>query len=65
VPSKRLCLSLQQLKVMSAIDRRPKLRQAIDQARKKKASVVVAKLDRLSRDVAFILGLMAKHAIPV
>jgi DNA invertase Pin-like site-specific DNA recombinase len=44
-----------------ALDRRPKLRQAMDQARKAKASVVVAKLDRLSRDVAFISGLMAKR----
>ena len=33
------------------------------QARKAKTSVVVAKLDRLSRDVAFISGLMA-HRIP-
>ena len=30
------------------------------EARKKKAAIIVAKLDRLSRDVAFIAGLMAK-----
>jgi DNA invertase Pin-like site-specific DNA recombinase len=46
-----------------ALDRRPVLREALAQARKAKASVVVAKLDRLSRDVAFISGLMA-HKVP-
>ena len=44
-----------------AFDRRPVLRAAIEQARKAKAAVCVAKLDRLSRDVAFISGLMAKR----
>jgi DNA invertase Pin-like site-specific DNA recombinase len=44
-----------------ALDRRPVLREALAQARKLKASVVVAKLDRLSRDVAFISGLMAQR----
>jgi DNA invertase Pin-like site-specific DNA recombinase len=43
-----------------ALDRRPVLREALAQARKAKASIVVAKLDRLSRDVAFIAGLMAQ-----
>ncbi len=43
-----------------AIDRRPVLRDALAQARKAKAAVIVAKLDRLSRDVAFISGLMAQ-----
>jgi DNA invertase Pin-like site-specific DNA recombinase len=43
-----------------ALDRRPKLREALAQARKAKASICVAKLDRLSRDVAFISGLMAQ-----
>jgi DNA invertase Pin-like site-specific DNA recombinase len=46
-----------------ALDRRPVLREALAQARKAKAAVVVAKLDRLSRDVAFIAGLMA-HRVP-
>ena len=36
---------------------------ALDQARKAKCPVVVAKLDRLSRDVHFISGLMA-HRVP-
>jgi DNA invertase Pin-like site-specific DNA recombinase len=44
-----------------ALDRRPVLRTAMEQARKAKAGVCVAKLDRLSRDVAFISGLMAKR----
>jgi DNA invertase Pin-like site-specific DNA recombinase len=43
-----------------ALDRRPKLREALAHARKAKAAVCVAKLDRLSRDVAFISGLMAQ-----
>jgi DNA invertase Pin-like site-specific DNA recombinase len=46
-----------------ALDRRPVLRNALAQARKAKASVVVAKLDRLSRDVAFIANLMV-HKVP-
>lgn len=44
-----------------ALDRRPILAAALAEARKRKASVVVAKLDRLSRDVAFIAGLMAQR----
>jgi DNA invertase Pin-like site-specific DNA recombinase len=44
-----------------ALERRPVLREALAQARKAKAAVVVAKLDRLSRDVAFISGLMAQR----
>jgi DNA invertase Pin-like site-specific DNA recombinase len=44
-----------------ALDRRPVLREALAQAKKVKAAVLVAKLDRLSRDVAFISGLMAQH----
>src|SRR5215831_18660214 len=44
-----------------ALDRRPILAKALTEARKRKASVVVAKLDRLSRDVAFISGLMAQR----
>jgi DNA invertase Pin-like site-specific DNA recombinase len=41
-----------------ALDRRPVLDEAMKMARRAKASVCVAKLDRLSRDVAFIAGLM-------
>jgi DNA invertase Pin-like site-specific DNA recombinase len=44
-----------------ALERRPVLRDALAQAKKAKAAVLVAKLDRLSRDVAFISGLMAQH----
>jgi DNA invertase Pin-like site-specific DNA recombinase len=46
-----------------ALDRRPVLRETLAQARKAKASIVVAKLDRLSRDVHFISGLMT-HKVP-
>jgi DNA invertase Pin-like site-specific DNA recombinase len=42
-----------------ALDRRPKLAEALAAARKQRCPVIVAKLDRLSRDVAFIAGLMA------
>lgn len=44
-----------------ALDRRPQLAAALHTARKAKCPVVVAKLDRLSRDVAFISGLMAQR----
>lgn len=44
-----------------ALDRRPELKAALAAARKIKAPIIVAKLDRLSRDVAFIAGLMASH----
>jgi DNA invertase Pin-like site-specific DNA recombinase len=43
--------------------RRPQLAAALKVARKLKAPVIVAKLDRLSRDVHFISGLMA-HKVP-
>ena len=46
-----------------ALDRRPQLAAALAQARRLKCPVVVAKLDRLSRDVHFISGLMA-HRTP-
>jgi DNA invertase Pin-like site-specific DNA recombinase len=48
-------------KGVDALERRPVLRAAMEQARKAKVAVCVAKLDRLSRDVAFISGLMAKR----
>jgi DNA invertase Pin-like site-specific DNA recombinase len=44
-----------------ALDRRPKLRDARAVARKAKAAVVAAKLDRLSRDVSFIAGLIRRR----
>lgn len=46
-----------------ALDRRPQLSAALALARKLKCPVVVAKLDRLSRDVHFISGLMT-HRVP-
>jgi DNA invertase Pin-like site-specific DNA recombinase len=46
-----------------ALERRPELAAALAQARKAKCAVLVAKLDRLSRDVHFISGLMA-HRVP-
>jgi DNA invertase Pin-like site-specific DNA recombinase len=44
-----------------ALARRPKLADALRVAKKGRAPVVVAKLDRLSRDVHFISGLMSEH----
>jgi DNA invertase Pin-like site-specific DNA recombinase len=44
-----------------AIELRPQLRSALDVARRKKCAIVVAKLDRLSRDVHFVSGLMAQR----
>jgi DNA invertase Pin-like site-specific DNA recombinase len=46
-----------------ALDRRPQLSAALVAARKLKAPIIVAKLDRLSRDVHFISGLMS-HKTP-
>jgi DNA invertase Pin-like site-specific DNA recombinase len=44
-----------------ALDRRPQLAAALATAKTAKCSVVVSKLDRLSRDVAFVAGLMAQR----
>ena len=44
-----------------ALERRPQLAAALARAKRLKCPVVVAKLDRLSRDVAFISGLMSKR----
>jgi DNA invertase Pin-like site-specific DNA recombinase len=46
-----------------AHDRRPQLAEALKLAKRHKAPIIVAKLDRLSRDVHFISGLMA-HKTP-
>jgi DNA invertase Pin-like site-specific DNA recombinase len=46
-----------------ALDRRPQLKAALAAAKKLKCHVAVAKLDRLSRDVHFISGLMS-HRVP-
>jgi len=44
-----------------ALDRRPQLGAALAAARRHRGQVLVAKLDRLSRDVHFIAGLMAQR----
>ena len=46
-----------------ALERRPQLAAALAAAKKIKAPIIVAKLDRLSRDVHFISGLMT-HRTP-
>jgi DNA invertase Pin-like site-specific DNA recombinase len=46
-----------------ALSQRPQLAAALKEARRQKCAVAVAKLDRLSRDVHFISGLMA-HKVP-
>ena len=50
-------------KGLDALDRRPELAAALARARKLRCPVLVAKLDRLSRDVHFISGLIA-HRVP-
>jgi DNA invertase Pin-like site-specific DNA recombinase len=44
-----------------ALDRRPQLKAALNLAKQRRASVCVARLDRLSRDVHFISGLMSQR----
>lgn len=44
-----------------ALDRRPQLASALAAAKGAKCCVLVSKLDRLSRDVAFVAGLMAQR----
>jgi DNA invertase Pin-like site-specific DNA recombinase len=44
-----------------ALDRRPQLAAALADGRTRKCPVIVAKLDRLSRDVAFVATLMAQR----
>jgi DNA invertase Pin-like site-specific DNA recombinase len=48
-------------KGFDALERRPQLAAALADAKKLKCAVIVAKLDRLSRDVAFIAGLMTQR----
>ncbi len=45
----------------NALDQRPVLNATLKAAHKVDAAVMVSKLDRLSRDVHFISGLMAQH----
>lgn len=42
----------------NALDRRPQLRQALALCKKTKATLVIAKLDRLARNVHFVSGLI-------
>ena len=44
-----------------ALERRPQLAAALATAKRHKCPIAVAKLDRLSRDVSFISGLMAQR----
>src|SRR5262245_10270486 len=44
-----------------ALDRRPHLAAALVAAKSAKCSVLVSKLDRLSRDIAIVSGLMAQR----
>src|SRR3954451_10690349 len=44
-----------------ALERRPQLAAALRRAKAERCPVVVAKLDRLSRDVAFVSGLMVQR----
>ena len=54
-------LEIESGKGADALNLRPKLAAALAEARKQKCAVVVAKLDRLSRDVAFVAGLMSQR----
>lgn len=58
---KRWRVEVETGKGADALDRRPRLAAALEQARRLKMPVVVSKLDRLSRDVHFISGLMANR----
>ena len=42
----------------NALDKRPQLRRALEQCRKVKATLLIAKLDRLARNVHFVSGLL-------
>jgi DNA invertase Pin-like site-specific DNA recombinase len=59
----RIFIEVETGKGSDAIERRPELAAALEHARRKRCPIAVAKLDRLSRDVHFISGLMA-HKVP-
>ncbi len=63
LPLHRVFVEIETGKGADALDRRPQLVAALSEARRQRSAVVVAKLDRLSRDVHFISGLMA-HRVP-
>jgi DNA invertase Pin-like site-specific DNA recombinase len=54
-------IEVETAKGADALDRRPQLAAALATAKGMTAPVIVAKLDRLSRDVAFIAGLMVQR----
>lgn len=54
-------IEIETAKGADALDRRPQLAAALRAARRAGGAVAVAKLDRLSRDVAFIAALMAQR----
>jgi DNA invertase Pin-like site-specific DNA recombinase len=58
----RVFVEIETGKGADALDRRPQLA-ALSEARRQRCAVAVAKLDRLSRDVHFVSGLMA-HRVP-
>jgi DNA invertase Pin-like site-specific DNA recombinase len=59
----RVYVEIETGKGSDAIDRRPQLAAALKEARRQRCSIAVAKLDRLSRNVHFISGLMV-HRVP-
>jgi DNA invertase Pin-like site-specific DNA recombinase len=59
----RVFVEVETGKGADALNKRPQLAAALAEARKRKCPVSVAKLDRLSRDVHFISGLMT-HRVP-
>ena len=59
----RVYVEVETGKGSDALDRRPQLAAALKEARRQRCSIAVAKLDRLSRDVHFISGLMV-HRVP-
>jgi len=56
----KIFTEIETAKGADALDRRPQLKTALKRAALYRCPIVVAKLDRLSRDVAFISGLMAQ-----
>jgi hypothetical protein len=57
----RVFVEVETGKGSDALDRRPQLAAALNEARCQRCAMAVAKLDRLSRDVHFISGLMAQR----
>jgi hypothetical protein len=58
-PGKSSAVPLRQPKGADALEKREQLAAALELARQTDATIVVAKLDRLTRDVHFGSGLMA------